>query len=427
MQLYPHWLDGEFVRIASEATGPTQTVGEMVRALKLHAILGTQFILNDVQIFDSLAVLKLFSDSEFRRFVKDDRNLLDLRVDPDQSLGDKPFALAARGFTRTRASGWISSAFPTDPTPIKKLADEIINEVQEGYLDLGRQSDVAAEYPQHEELLNAARYAVDYFASCDHPQKLAAKFGERTSYYRVLCDLRELPEERLNKEDRPRVEETLEFIDDAIKDPDARKARSRVLAVLGQAGSRAKQNRIWNQVVQAWNYATQQTLRPEGGSVGTLPGAVSPAPYFDSPRDVLVPIGVEKRFEPMAIISKPLLLPCDLDAITWTEIGKARKETADTMGKLSKARRKGSLDEVAEPLREHLDAVNRILTLREAPKAVNYAFMIGGILVAAFGSSPLLRALISTSMPKMGNDLWQWRRRHALTSTLFQAAIGQPE
>jgi hypothetical protein len=83
MELYPNWLDGEFVKIASQATGPEQDVRDMIRALKLHALLGTRFILNDVQVFDSAAVLALFGDADARAFLSRDTTFLGLKVDPD--------------------------------------------------------------------------------------------------------------------------------------------------------------------------------------------------------------------------------------------------------------------------------------------------------------------------------------------------------
>ena len=425
MQLYPHWLDGEFVRIASEEGGHVGAMREAVRAVKLHALLGTQFLLNDVQIFDSRAVLELFADHEFREFIKGDTDFLDLRVEPDPRLGDHPYALAARGFSRTQAPGWSSSVFPKDPTPIRSLADEILDDVQKaGYVNPNLPGKAEQAYPEHEKLLNAARHAVRYFGSCDTPQRLKALPGARTSYYEVL---RDLAARDLKEEDRRRVEEALAFIDRAIEDPGARRARARVLAVLHQA-PREAQERIWNNVVQAWNYATQVTLQPEGGSVGTLRGAVSPAPYFDGQADVLVPMTAELA-APLFAPVDPAHLPCDLDALTWDEIAKARKATFETMQELRRARRSGDVDTVRENLRVHLAAVARIIrpSFKQGSR-VTYGFQVGVTLVAVIGLGGSWQSLVSTvaSVPLAAGSYaaWQWRRRKALTSTLFQAATG---
>lgn len=425
MQLYPHWLDGEFIRIASEEGGPAAAMREAVRAVKLHALLGTQFLLNDVQIFDSRAVLELFADHGFREFIKGDTDFLDLRVEPDPELGDHPYALAARGFSRTQAPGWSSSVFPKDPTPIRRLADEILDDVQgPGYVDPNRPGKAEQTYPEHEKLLNAARHAVRYFGSCDTPQRMKARPGARTSYYDVL---RNLTARELKEEDRRAVEETLAFIDRAIEDPGARKARARVLAVLHRASPEARE-RIWNNVVQAWNYAAQVTLQPEGGSVGTLRGAVSPAPYFDGKADVLVPMSAEVAAPLFAPIT-PAHLPCDLDALTWDEVAKARKATFETMDELRRERRSGDVDAVREKLRAHLAALARVIRPSFTKGSwVIYGFTVGITLVGVIGLGASWQSLLPsvTGFPLAagGYDAWQWRRRRALTSTLFQAAMG---
>lgn len=431
MQLYPHWLDGEFVRLAAEEGGQARALGEAVRAVKLHALLGTRFLLNDVQIFDSLAVLQLFADHGFREFVKHDTDFLDLRVEPDPRLGDHPYALAARGFSRTQAQGWSSSVFPNDPTPLKRLADEILGDIQgQKYVDPDRPGKTEQAYPEHERLLNAARHAVKYFASCDTPQRMVALPGPRTNYYEVLHEL--AAKEDVDEEDRRGVREALEFIDDdkVIEDPGARRARARVLAVLNQAPREARA-RIWNNVVQAWNYAVQVTLRPEGGSVGALRGAVSPARYFDEQVDDLVPMTADLP-PPFLAVADPAHLPCDLDAITWKQIGDARKATFETMEELRRARRDGEIEPVKEHLRAHLEALSRVIHPRFTKgSGAIYACTAGLTLVGVigFGGSwqSLLSSVLGLPMGAGANEVWRRRRRRALTSTLFQAAAGSPK
>ncbi|MFA4949206.1 MAG: hypothetical protein WC674_11975 [Candidatus Krumholzibacteriia bacterium] len=460
MQLYPHWLDGEFVRIASNTAAPG-FIQETIRAMKLHALLGTQFILNDVQVFDSAAVLALFADDALYDFVRRDRGFLDLRVEPDPSLGDSPFALAARGFTRTRAPGWISSVFMNDSTPIKRLADEIIANVQaKGYVDLECPSRTAKNYPQYAKELNAASRAVHYFGSQDKPHKMVAVPGERTNYYQVLYDLLGKLDEvagevcQLSKvsegirsmllaqvhEDFAHVEDTINFIDKEIEDPEARKARSRVLAILGHEADLAKREWIWNNVVQAWNYATQKTLQPEGGSVGTLPGAMSPAPYLESPTDILVPVELENLAGPMVGVADLPILPIDIDEIGWAKIAEAREATADTMEQLTRARHAGNIDALSQPLREHLVAVGRILQPPKKVSKVPYVLTIGTyvagqVVMAGFGDQTLKNYMIPLvtagimNAGRIGGDIWRdtapWRQRRALTNTLFRAAKGK--
>ncbi len=446
MQLYPHWLDGEFVRIASNATGPEQDVREMIRALKLHALLGTQFVLNDVQIFDSAAVLELFADDDALKFLFHDRTFLDLRVEPDPTLGNKPFALAARGLTRTRNKNWKSSLFMSDPTPIKRLADEIIDDVQvRNYVDPQGSSRTMQTYPQYKKWLEAARRTVNYFGMHEEPQKMVAPAGERTNYYEVLRNSLEKLGEILNElnqcevtretlqlishkhEDIAHVNETLKFIDKEIEDPDKRKVRSCVLAILDHEPDRTKREWIWNNVVQAWNYATQKTLHPDGGSVGTLSGAVSPAPFLETTTDVLVPIEPNNLTGPMTSIADPPTLPIDIEKIKWKEIAEVREATVDTRRQLALVRSTGNIEQVSQPLRDHLNAIGRILHPPKKVSKIPYVLKVGEVVIAVF-SSPLT---IPLKVATIGHDIWRdaepWRQRRALTNTLFRAAVGQPK
>jgi hypothetical protein len=461
MELYPHWLDGEFVRITSDAIGSKKCIEDMIRALKMHALLGTQFILNDVQVFDSAAVLHLFADNDMYDFVRHDRNFLDLRVEPDPNLGNSPFALAARGLTRTQATGWISSAFWGDSTPIKRLADEIIKDIQvNDYVDPERPSRTARDYSKYARELKAVRRAVHYFGTHDNPNEMIAAPGERTNYYQVLCDsfdkigdkfkeidesTKKLPEKyRFDRighvnEDLAHIRETLEFIDKEVEDPDARKARSRVLKILNHEPDITKQKWIWNNVVQAWNYATQMTLQSKGGSVGNLPGAVSPVPYSQSPTDILVPIELRKLVEPLAGIADLPMLPIEIDEIKWNMIKKVRAATADTMEKLNCARSRmtSNIDELSQPLRNHLKAVGLILQPAKKVPKITYLFKIVGIsgitVIGAIGNPDHIKYIVPigivNAMSTIGSDIWcdtdSWRQRKAITNTLFKAAVGQ--
>jgi hypothetical protein len=463
MQLYPHWLDGEFVRIASNVKEPEQVVREMIRALKLHALLGTQFVLNDVQIFDSAAVIELFADNDALDFLRNDRTFLNLRVVPDPDLGNHSFALAARGFTRAVAKGWKSSVFFDDPTPIKQLAEEIINDVQDhGGIDLDAPSKAVQANILYSKQLVAARRAVDYFADPISSQQMALP-SQLTNYYEVLRNLREklkvsiddklheVPKpyrtesQKQMKEDLTRINGTISFIDKWVN-PSEMKARSSVLAILDNEPNYTKRQWIWNNVVQAWNCSVQQTVCREGGSVGVLPGAVSPAPYLETPTDVLVPVEYNKQTVPLASITDPPTLPIDIDKITWKQIAEVRKETVGTMKQLMTAREIGhtEIEYLSQTLRKHLDAVVRILPpsvlpppgkMSRVPTYVLQAVGIAGLpaVVAVLGNPAYIPlACIAGSLTgaytsQIWMDTGQWRQRRALTNTLSQAATGQPK
>jgi hypothetical protein len=467
MQLYPHWLDGEYVRIATKSTGPQQNVEEMIRALKLHALLGTEFILSDVQIFDSAAILELFADPEFCKFVEKDRSFLDLLVDPDPDLGTHAFALAARGLTRTLNPGWTSSVFFGDPAPIQHLAKEIIDEVVRH--NCIRSTWIGAadlNYPQYQKQFQAIRQAVFYFGMHDEAKKLQAPIGERLDYYQILkCAFDKLgqhidQQSRLSEintdpgrkwlakaqEDLVNLESTILFIDAHIEDPDKRKARSQVHAILGRESDVRQREWMWNNVVQAWNYSAEQTIRPDGGSIGMLPGAVSPAQYLDLPTDVLIPVDFRQLVKPINCDAELPVLPIDLNQITWSEIAKARKETAEgSLRELSRVRAeyRGNIAAISPALRVHLKALGKILRPPKDISSIPYFLFSGGAIsstaIAAFGNVDLsangnlvvissgAAALTFRMAGQIFGDSETWRQRRALTNTLFQAATGQPK
>lgn len=471
MQIYPHWLDGEFVRISENSAGTKDTVNELVRALKLHALLGTQFVLNDVQVFDSAPILELFGDEEFRKFIGDDTDFLDLRVSPDPALGDSAFALAARGLARTQASGWTSSLFVEDAAPIRELGLEIINKIQrERYFDPSPPTVLDAKYPRYRKRFQAIRHAIYYFGMYDNPKLLIAPTRKPTSYYGILAQSllaakvdidelagnRELPagtRQRLLSDalsNRDSLAYTINFAERNIENPDKRNARSQLLSVLDREPDLRKREAIWNNAVQAWNYATELTLQPDGGSVGNLPNAVSPSMYLAAPVDTLVPLRAHENFS-VHKHSNSSNLPLNLDELSWTAIATARRNSASSMKALveTRARRGSNPEEFADCLRVHIKKLSESLEPPKRLSAVPYALIaagsVGGGLVGAVGAPVIcavfgnvdaasVRALapLAGAAVGMGFSLAKdWyrdsdflRRRHSLTSTLTRAAVG---
>lgn len=474
MQLYPHWLDGEFVRIASKADGEKQTLKALTRVLKLHALIGTEFVLNDVQVFDSAAVLELFADPEFRAFVERDRDFLYLKVNPTGGLGDSPFQLAARGLMRTQKPDWISSAFFGKDALVKTLADEIINQIQsDNCVDPGRHSPAANVQSDYREKLNAARHAVYYFATCPTQAELTASpCGVQSNYYEVLKetlsalerrgrDHATLPESEtpsgLNllmktRTDMEIIGDVINFIDIHIPDENERKFRSKVLAILqGQQILDKEQGiLIWNNVVQAWSYATAQTMGQDGMSSAWLPGAVSPAPILDRQMDVLVPFDNRKQKEPMYSITNVPVLPVDLDGITWAQVAEARvrTRTAGSLQALARVRalHPGNIEAISGELREHMVALGKVLVpSKKAPHSfpiVPYLFVLGGtgasVTIGVFGNLDIMttrQVLVSIGAGAaavagaFGKDIWrdycgQWMVRRAFVNSMNAAADG---
>jgi hypothetical protein len=463
MQLYAHWLDGEFVRRATDLKGPNQATDEMTRALKLHALLGTQFVLNDIQIFDSAAVLNLFRDADFREFLSKNRDFFDLRVDPARALGTDAFSLATTGLVRAGDLGWSSSLFVDDPTPVKLFANDIVQEIsKESNVRVDTVGDALKKYPEHREHFVAMRHAIRYFGIEDIP-KLIAPPGLRISYFDVLQKTRNKLHEQLDtaslqsnqsvitrniftvqiRQDLENIEDTLIFIERVIKKPDERNKRSAVLERLRLEPNVLKRQIIWNNVVQAWNFAAQNTIQPDGSSVGNLPGAVSMAPYLQQSTDVLVPLEANSPIRLAVKAERIPKLPIDIDTITWRDVAKVRSETAETMKQLTHYRYQNpiSMNEINEATRLHLEAVSKILKPSKKSSGSglvrSYGFSIiepgsAAAVVALFGPPPYNYIALGATAMTVSTKIWNaaiargepQRQQKAFTGTLMKAVLG---
>jgi hypothetical protein len=159
---------------------------------------------------------------------------------------------------------------------------------------------------------------------------------------------------------------------------------------------------------------------------------VSPAPYFDSLTDTLVPIREGESNGPLAVSPDYSLLPCEIDDISWDDIRRVRDGTSDTMERLRRARYSGHIDVLSQPLRTHLVAVGRVLEPPRKVSGVTYLLKIGGAVLAvlgdptswvSWGSSSMI---VSDLIRDVRQDTAPWRERRALTDTLFKAAAGRP-
>ena len=395
MKLYPHWLDGEYVRIA---TSTKHSIQNFMKLMKVHALIGTQFLLSDVQIFDSLGILSLFMDeynqnkskdsplsflyNDAEYFNEENGRFLNLKVTPDKELGSSNnYALAARGLKRTFNPGWVSSVFYNDPDPIKFLADEIINSIiNYGYFDSNSDSKIYNSYPNQTDHLRAVKKSISYFSKLnEYPQNIITLSYPATNYYDVLNNL--LKQEFLSDDDKENIYVALNFINNTIEDPEARKARSKVLSNLNNLNDRKKQERIWNNVVLAWNYAVQDSLLPDGASTGNLPGAVSPALFLQKQKDTIVPLNKKTKIGLNSLNPLPNI-PLDIDQISWNDIHEIRKKNQRSIKDLSLARRTREINDVCECFRTHLKNISQEIYPIRPHRAEPIAIIMYNVVIA---------------------------------------------
>jgi hypothetical protein len=386
VKLFPHWLDGEYVNISGEFDN--RRIADYCRylntMLKLHALLGTEFVLNDVQIFDSWGVLALFRDDAAYKFLLDDRSFLELRVPtepakpgPPQSAVTlrSPFELATSGLAKAENQNWTSSVFRDDPTPIRFLAEEIFQSPRD--LDPQRPSTTAGRFPAKAKELNAVRRAIHYFSFLDKP--VMEMNPVKSNYYSVLGQLREMP--KVVGEDRRLIETTLAFVEKylpGVKEGTALPTRSDVLRVLDQAPVE-NQRKIWSNVVLAWIQASQSTIAPNGSSVGGLPDGVTPAVYLDELVDAIHPADDDQ-------LSFPAEQVCtDISELSWEEIAKARNQTQDTQVALEKVRFTGVKEVVRPKLIEHARALAAVLVAPPGTRVPGYFYDLADCVSVYFG------------------------------------------
>lgn|SRR6478609_457406 len=381
MKLFPHWLDGEYVNISGgfDQRGIADCCDYLRTILKLHALLGTEFVLNDVQIYDSWAVVALFRDDAAYKFLLEDQSFLELRVPAKTSASAglssvisprSPFELAISGLDKPENPNWTSSLFRSDSSPIRSLAKEI-RESQD--LDPERPSMTVRNFPNYARELNAIRRAIHYFSSLG--RTVREMNPVQSDYFSVLEQLRE----RVVGEDQRLIETTFAFLErPEVKGLTASRRRSDVLRILHQAPAE-NQRTIWNNVVLAWIQATQNTIAPNGGSVGGLPDAVTPAIYLDKLVDTIDP----PDYTPASALSTQV--PVDISSLSWEEIAKARIETQETQMALEKVRFTGVAEVVRPKLAEHAKALAKVLVVPSATKIPGWVYQIADYASVYFG------------------------------------------
>jgi hypothetical protein len=435
MKVYPHWLDGEFLRLASAAEATTQASQgvQAVRMMKLHALLGTEFILNDVQVFDSAGVLMLFGDRETREFLRHHTDLLELRVFPDPSSGNSPFDLATRGLKRTQVKGWESSLLKSPEATIR-LSEEILND---GFIDPERPSKTIAKYPGQTSWLNAIRHSLSYFASYDHPRVLPSTKLKTDSYWDVLQELQLQPNLANNERESVLLRDTIQYIEKRIPDPHDRSRRSLLKPFIDRDG--VAKRFVRHNVVLAWNTATQRTLQPDGGSITSLPDAVTPGTYLEDTSDTLVPFrskeGLFRHLDP-GRASFVANVECQIDSLGWSDIARALQSTSvqETMAELDIARASGEPQGIGEALRAHTASLARVLLPRPAmPWQERVVWVVFGSFVVSLGPATfgeeikdlVWRAAAGASGLVIGEAVRSGRvalKRSEFANTLRQAA-----
>jgi hypothetical protein len=323
VRVYAHWLDPEF-RNALDGR-----VAMLERSLKVHALLGDTLVLSDIQLIDSPIVYRLFVKPEFRQFLRDFPEFMQVVAQPRHGSGR--YSIVTQGLERTARPGWVSSSVKV-PGLHARLAHTIL---QAEWVDPALwQSEAGkrllADAGEHGNDLRGILHCLSHFANGS--EDVIVRVPQQTStktFYRVLIDLRDRAD--LGAEDRRQIEATLEWIDANIEEKD-RDFRSAVIGRMGDAVRTPEQQTIRNTVIQAWNCAVEATLAPDAGSAGYLPHSPLIGAYLNVPYNGL--LGIDRQAGKASQIISGLpgrvsSVEWDPLAMNWTRLREIANATSD--------------------------------------------------------------------------------------------------
>ena len=334
---------------------PTTRAAQAERQLKLSALFEDGFILSDVQVIESRGIVPLFGQADFRLFVQGCPDFLALRVRGAGGVTTDRFTAATRGLVRVLQPGWRSSWFSRDATPLKRLAEAVLDD---GGIDLGNRSTRLGRLLQTRSPctadLEAVAHAVAHFATPNVGVVVEAvpQAAPMETYYSVLGRLTKADD--LPEPERESVVKALAFVDENVNGQNAKALRSNVVPCID---FRSPEHRaIWGTIVNAWNFATETTVASGGGSAPLVGDRPVPGVYLSEPAAAsafLSPRGL-RTLTPAGDLCPSLEVGFSIDDLTWDRVREVRNSTASTRLRFIAA----SVDPRAsdQDLRDALDA-----------------------------------------------------------------------
>lgn len=333
-RLYAHWLDSEWNKIAHSVTiegqAPYHTLQSMAEgALKLHALFGTKLAISDVQLTDSMVVVRLFANPEFRDYLHLDKEFLTLVALPRGGISDNRLATATKGIDRATQPGWTTSLLGMPVAVVQQFAETILNADR---LDTERCLEdrssgpgrVAARYPEHAEVLEGMLRGICHFV-----EESGGPVDRPSITPRAYTDvIREaLNSGGVRKEDLEKLESVWNSIEVWVPDEQKRFARSSLISAMeSQLPDRRSWppdwHMVWNTVVHAWNSNVCDTIGTLQSSIVTLPGAV--VLFRGGISDLAGPYIVD---EEVLRQKKYSLLSLNPSTLSWARVTTAIKET----------------------------------------------------------------------------------------------------
>jgi hypothetical protein len=423
VEVYAHWLDPEFLDALDHKAGMLE------RSLKVHALLGDTLILSDVQLIDSPIVFRLFANEDFRQFLRDFPDFVQVVAQPTQ--GNDRYAIVARSLERATRKGWVPSSVKI-PGLVTEFSRVIL---EKGWVDpdLWHTRDgkrLLANAGEHANDLRGILNCLDHFANGDrHVIVRTPPDPTVETFYDVLIELRNRTD--LESDHRRQVEGTLDWIQENL-DPDDWNFRSPVISRIGGPPWTPEQQMIRNTVNQAWNCAVETTIDPEAGSTGYLPYSPPIGVYRHVPYNGL--LAVDKPSGRVSQIMSSLhdrvrAVSWDPLAISWARLREITTETSDERFALQIASFRPDYNDLLEQLitaisaQEHdyldRDPASSTMLVEAAGAAGGGA--IGVLFGAGAGTAAAIAAagVIGTYGAKtVMKRAFRWSRRFRIVNTL---------
>jgi hypothetical protein len=254
--LYAHWLDPEYLTWRARSIFDMRQRQQKIETLlKMHAVIGDCIRLSDVQLTDSLAILTLFNNPDFRQFVDAFPDFFSLRSRPAtefDKIGSEQLATVLNGLGRALGQGWFSSTFENV---------EVVRDIAKKFASVTNEEDairacnsLLRNLPQ--ERVSGLLYGVRHF--CSVPDRVTSCKDSGSFYDTVLAEA----ENRLIREGASTdlIKSTLRFVE---KYPDKeRHRRTPAIIALHEAGLGNAANRVaYFNIIQAWNIGVSNTLQ----------------------------------------------------------------------------------------------------------------------------------------------------------------------
>ncbi len=379
LRRYLEWLDGEFFELTSNIpyVVTQKQLQKVINLVKFHALFGNSIDLSDAQIFDSYAILYLFADSSFRRFLVENPLFIHQVVPLYRLRGKDHLSLSTTILTRSLEKDWISGTFENKMIP-KMMADLILNEVSKnsGKLDLQTINyDNTLEYrkatqllpnPNQEWMLKGILHSVTHFLKPGNTTVSDYK-GNPPDQYSILLEIVNILEtnrkdetqqaKELRKQHAAQVNELLRFIKDNVTEENYQYQSSVLTALRQKLDIKSNQYQEFAETLfHAWSYAIKRGISSSGSSLFQLKRRSIPIGlYLESKTDSLVPINsktnISKQIQ-KAVFSLTELNP---SLLTWDEISLLVKETRTQAKLFQESLMSQNSNETLHALANHID------------------------------------------------------------------------